>query len=74
MASITCRSSEIFPSLTVGELLAIAVRSGEWTLDLFPSLAARRDSLGGKLSGGGQQMLAIARALLTNPKIILMDG
>jgi branched-chain amino acid transport system ATP-binding protein len=49
---------EVFPSLTIREHLAIA---------------ARRNSLGGRLSGGEQQMLAIARALLTNPKVILMD-
>jgi len=68
---------EIFPSLTVIEHLAIAARPGRWTaesvLELFPSLAQRSRSLGGKLSGGEQQMLAIARALLANPKVILMD-
>src|SRR5262249_35964899 len=62
------QSREIFPSLTVGEHLEIAVRPGAWTiariLDLFPSLAARRGNLGGQLSGGEQQMLAIARAVL----------
>jgi branched-chain amino acid transport system ATP-binding protein len=69
---------EIFPSLTVKEHLAIAARpGGRWTeevvLTLFPGLAARRNSLGRYLSGGEQQMLAIARALLTNPSVILMD-
>jgi branched-chain amino acid transport system ATP-binding protein len=68
---------EIFPSLTVKEHLAIAARPGRWTeevvLDLFPGLAARRNSLGRHLSGGEQQMLAIARALLTNPSVMLMD-
>ena len=68
---------EVFPSLTIREHLAIAARPGRWTADavlaLFPGLAARRNSLGGQLSGGEQQMLAIARALLTNPKVVLMD-
>jgi branched-chain amino acid transport system ATP-binding protein len=68
---------EVFPSLTVREHLAIAARPGAWTgarvLDLFPSLAERIDSLAGKLSGGEQQMLAVARCLLTNPRYILMD-
>lgn len=68
---------EVFPSLTVREHLAIAVRPGRWNEDavfaLFPRLAERRHSLGRHLSGGEQQMLAIARALLTNPDVILMD-
>jgi len=68
---------EVFPSLTVDEHLAIAARPGRWTkdaaFDLFPSIAERRHSLGRHLSGGEQQMLAIARALLTNPSVILMD-
>jgi branched-chain amino acid transport system ATP-binding protein len=68
---------EVFPSLTVEEHFAIAVQPGVWTEEavfaIFPSLADRRHTLGRHLSGGQQQMLAIARALLTNPKLIVMD-
>ena len=68
---------EIFPSLTLEENLIVAARPGRWTLamvyDFFPPLAARRKNRGNQLSGGEQQMLAIGRALMGNPALLLMD-
>jgi branched-chain amino acid transport system ATP-binding protein len=68
---------EIFKSLTVEENLTVAQRAGRWNLarvyDFFPSLAARRNNRGDQLSGGEQQMLAIGRALMGNPSLLMMD-
>jgi branched-chain amino acid transport system ATP-binding protein len=68
---------EIFPSLTLRENLDVAARPGAWTVktvfELFPRLGERADNRGNQLSGGEQQMLAIGRALIGNPTVLLMD-
>src|SRR5690349_11314317 len=67
----------IFKSLTVEENLTAVARPGRWTIDkvyaLFPRLAERRQNLGNQLSGGEQQMLAVGRALVLNPRVMLLD-
>jgi branched-chain amino acid transport system ATP-binding protein len=68
---------QIFPNLSVRENLVATAAPGRWdlgaVLDLFPGLRERLASLGGLLSGGEQQMLAIGRALMTNPRLLVLD-
>ncbi|GAB2888844.1 ABC transporter ATP-binding protein [Paralcaligenes sp. KSB-10] len=68
---------DIFPSLTVEENLTVVARPGSWDLarvySTFPRLKERRANMGNQLSGGEQQMLAMGRALMLNPRILLLD-
>jgi branched-chain amino acid transport system ATP-binding protein len=68
---------QVFPNLTVRENLVATARRGPWTQErvfgLFPHLEARKGNYGNQLSGGEQQMLAIGRALMTNPRLLILD-
>ena len=68
---------QVFPNLTVRENLVATARKGPWTLEavfrLFENLKERQGNYGNQLSGGEQQMLAIGRALMTNPRLLILD-
>ncbi|HZU05143.1 MAG TPA: ABC transporter ATP-binding protein [Chloroflexota bacterium] len=74
---LVAQGKRVFPSLSVLENLRLAATRGEWTIErvftLFPRLAERQKQVAGSLSGGEQQMLSVARALVTNPSVLVLD-